>query len=1152
MTFSNFKLISSVKGLFFLLFIIPIIAVSQTRQPTLQEINADYQELRKAAEVRILNYLKNNPQERVVNFKNGGVRLLVNVNANGVPEYIKTFNAQEAATLNVPALRTGGSLGINVLGTGMKLGIWDGGPVRNDHVELVGRVTQANGTGAFSDHATHVSGTMLASGVNPEAKGMAPEATLIAFDFDNDVSEMANQARPDQTSLILSNHSYGSVCGWDQSANVWRGDPAVSNSFDYRFGFYDASAAQFDAIAFGAPYYTIVKAAGNDRGDSGTSGPQAPDGPFDCIPTNSVAKNIITVGAIQNLTSYTQPSDVLPTNFSSWGPTDDGRIKPDIVAPGFNVFSLNAKSPTGYEFESGTSMSTPATTGTLALLQQLYKSLNSGNYMRSATLKALVLHTAREAGSSPGPDYSYGWGLLDAEAAAKIIINKDNQNIFIKEQVLINGQTFEIDLGTPKTGTKITATLVWTDPAGTPPPVSLNPTNKMLVNDLDLKLVDDGNNTQLPWTLNPATPNAAAVAGDNIRDNVEKIELASSLSRNYKLRVTNKGTLQGGLQAFSLIVEYSSLVDPRTTYYWIGNDGAWSDGSHWSLSSGGAAANAVPGANDRVVFNEQSFTATSTITLNADQSCYSLRWFGNQFNVGFSLNAHTLTVGEGLTLLSTKITTPTTGNINFNSAATTANAVDLSSNNLDKWSLLFNGDSSWAVTGSATVDKITIAQGSVGFNGSSIHLNQLVPSGAGAKSVSFTTSSTQGAAGNLLVDFTGMTVQSDISSSIVGSPATTHTVNLSSANYQGILSLNGGDISVTGTNTVRSIQGNGIIRLNGSLLVSNLNLTGGSQMILQQGSTQTFTDKITFSTSSTSRVKILSSGTNATFALSDYFKICLDFVDVTNVDVTGTSIVNAGAGSTLTNSANWLKANCTDILFPDFAVTYTCIKSSTYFTDKSSGSITSRIWSFGDPASGTQNSSTLVSPLHYYTSAGPFTATLTVTGPAGSRPLSKTITLTANDLAENTVALNGTSLISTVVANSYQWLKDGQLVSGATSRSYGFGGTSAVYSVLTFSTTCNKRSDPYTLTGVEDSPSVAGTKVKIYPNPTADILQLESANPITAASIMDAVGREFSMGLEEVSKGRYRMNVSSIPSGLYVLKTLVQGKVDLQKIIIRK
>ncbi|MEJ0056380.1 MAG: hypothetical protein WDN75_12435 [Bacteroidota bacterium] len=87
-----------------------------------------------------------------------------------------------------------------------------------------------------------------------------------------------------------------------------------------------------------------------------------------------------------------------------------------------------------------------------------------------------------------------------------------------------------------------------------------------------------------------------------------------------------------------------------------------------------------------------------------------------------------------------------------------------------------------------------------------------------------------------------------------------------------------------------------------------MNLTGGSQLVLQQGTTTTFTDKFVLSTSAASRAKILSSGANATITFADYFKICVDYTDVTNVDVSGSSVINVGANGTLTNSQGWFKA----------------------------------------------------------------------------------------------------------------------------------------------------------------------------------------------------------------------------------------------------
>jgi subtilisin family serine protease len=1134
-------------------------ALGQSKQRTLLEIDRDYHALQQDAETRIVAYLKKSSESRLTIFENGKVRLLTDVTTSGVPIYTQTYNAQVATSLNIPQLRTGGSLGINILGTGITIATWDGGKVRSDHVELAGRVTQMDNSPTLNDHATHTSGTMIASGVNSLTKGMAPEANLKAFDFSNDVSEMAANA----ASLILSNHSYGTASGWE-SDGTWHGDPAVSTTIDYKFGFYDAAAASWDGIAFNAPKYLIVKAAGNDRGESGSGGAQ-PDGGtsgFDCIPTYGVAKNILTVGAVAKLISpYSGPNSVTITSFSSWGPTDDGRIKPDLVAPGLNVLSCTSGTTTEYQSFSGTSMAAPAVTGTMALLQQLYKSLNSGQYMRSATAKALAIHTAREAGLNPGPDYAFGWGLLDAEAAAKLIINKDNQNIFIREQVLLNGQTFEMDLGTPKAGTKVTATIVWTDPAGTPVSASVNPTTLMLVNDLDLRLVDDGGTQTMPWTLNPASPSAAAVTADNIRDNVEKIELASPLARNYKLRVTNKGTLVGGQQAFSLILTYSSQIDPRTAYYWRPVDatlpsaihsggGKWTDGAHWSLTSGGPAANAVPGPDDRVVFDENSFagdTDTITVKLPANVSNYSLRWFAKEA-VDFNMGGNNLTLAEDMTLLTNNITTSTVGTVNFVSTNVNSNSIDIGSNVLSKWTFNFNGNSSWTLTGTGSVDKVILTQGKMTFSGSTVHLNQLSQTGVSTKTVAFQTSSVQ-ALQNMAVDFSGMTVESDALSSITIMPTVTNTINVGAAGFPGLINMQGGDVTISGSSTVRSIQGNGIVRLTGGFTVSNLSLSGGSQLILQQGTTQTFTDKFQFSTSATNRVAIKSSGTNASLAFDNYYKVCVDNVDITNVDVVGTSIVSSGAGSTVVNSQKWIKAACSSVLFPDFAITYSCVKSSTYFTDKSSGPITARSWNFGDTGSGTQNTSTLTSPLHYYAGGGPFTVTLTLNG---ASTITKTVTLAANSLPDNTIQLNNGKLISSQLANGYQWLLGGQIVSGETQRSYTFA-TPGDYSVLIFDATCNKKSDPLVITGVDEVAPIAIHTVKIYPNPTSDFLQIESTSEVVGVSVMDAVGRESRIEPEPFDGGRYRLNVSVIPNGLYILRVATKdGRVDLQKVIIRK
>jgi len=113
--------------------------------------------------------------------------------------YITNNNTIAAATTRANQLWPGGSSGLNLSGSSAnmknKLGIWDGAAVLGTHVELAGRVTQKDNPSSTADHSTHVTGTMMASGVNPAAKGMAFGLQgIIAYDFTNDAAEMASEA----------------------------------------------------------------------------------------------------------------------------------------------------------------------------------------------------------------------------------------------------------------------------------------------------------------------------------------------------------------------------------------------------------------------------------------------------------------------------------------------------------------------------------------------------------------------------------------------------------------------------------------------------------------------------------------------------------------------------------------------------------------------------------------------------------------------------------------------------------------------------------------------------------------------------------------------------------------------------------------------
>lgn len=508
----------------------------------------------------------------------GNFIMLAGVDDNGLPIYISSHNnVASAVTVGTSQLWAGGSTGLNLNGSSAsvrgKMGIWDEGMVRGTHVELTGRVTQKDNANTPQNHATHVAGTLMASGVNPLAKGMAfGYQDLQAYDFNSYQTEMAGVA----ANLLLSNHSYGQPAGWqfNSTQNRWEFNAPDGATEDYKFGFYSNDAQRWDELAYNAPNYLIVKSGGNNRSQNGpavganywgynASGSLVDKGPrpnnlssnngYDIISTYGTAKNILTIGAVDAIPSgYYAPSDVQISDFSSWGPTDDGRIKPDLVAVGTNVLSSYATNDNAYSSISGTSMATPNVTGSLLLLQELYAQKNGNAVMRSATLKGIALHTADEAGTNPGPDYVHGWGLLNMVKAAAVITNR-NAGSLIDQRSLTSG--------TPYTTTVVASgkeplvvSICWTDPkgevtTGTP----LNDRTSKLIHDLDLR-VSANSTTYLPWRLNVLAPSAAATKADNNVDNFEKIEILNPIpGETYTITVSNKGTLAQGPQAYSLI-----------------------------------------------------------------------------------------------------------------------------------------------------------------------------------------------------------------------------------------------------------------------------------------------------------------------------------------------------------------------------------------------------------------------------------------------------------------------------------------------------------------------------------------------------------------------------------------------------------------------
>lgn len=176
----------------------------------------------------------------------GRVVQLRGISSTGELLYDATYSTTKAGiSTHTNSLYAGGSLGVALSGSTLvdKLGVWDGGKVRDTHVEFRNgtgsRVVQVDGSTTLVSHSTHVAGIMMAAGVNPDVKGMAYGTNLRAYDFNRDVTEMSAAA----ANLLVSNHSYGSNAGWvynDTRTTAtkweWWGDTTISKTEDYKFG----------------------------------------------------------------------------------------------------------------------------------------------------------------------------------------------------------------------------------------------------------------------------------------------------------------------------------------------------------------------------------------------------------------------------------------------------------------------------------------------------------------------------------------------------------------------------------------------------------------------------------------------------------------------------------------------------------------------------------------------------------------------------------------------------------------------------------------------------------------------------------------------------------------------------------------------------
>ena len=459
---------------------------------------------------------------------------------NGKPIYYTTFNVAAAKSTRTNHLNSGGSLGLNLMGQNMIAHVWDGGLARTSHQEYDGaggtnRFSIGDGTTTLNYHSAHVTGTIIASGVVAKAKGMAPQARAVGYDWNNDTSEATSAA---SNGMLVSNHSYGFATRNQQ------GQPQLP---DYYFGGYISDSRDWDNVMFNAPNFLMVVAAGNDGNDNSANGtPLNGNSSYDKLSGHATSKNGMVVANANdaNIDANGNLLSVTINSSSSEGPTDDYRIKPDITGNGTAVYSTYESSDTAYNSITGTSMASPNVAGTLLILQQHANNVR-GSFIKASTLKGIALHTADDAGAN-GPDAIFGWGLMNAKKAA-VAITQNGTESKIEELTLTSGQTYQITVDSDGVN-DLMASISWTDRAGVAT-TKVNSNTAVLVNDLDIR-VSKNETTYTPWKLTGVTTNGK---GDNTVDPYERVDIANA-SGTYTIKVTHKGSLIGGSQNYSLIV----------------------------------------------------------------------------------------------------------------------------------------------------------------------------------------------------------------------------------------------------------------------------------------------------------------------------------------------------------------------------------------------------------------------------------------------------------------------------------------------------------------------------------------------------------------------------------------------------------------------
>ncbi len=454
-------------------------------------------------------------------------------------------------------------------GTGVRAFVFDGGRVRPTHETFrVGagpaRVTSLDAT-AIADHPTHVAGTLGGDGAPTSAggrgRGVAIDVSILTAGYQQTLGTMLfwDNAGDIQADYALARNTHNADLGTNSI-----GSNTAANMYPCaREGDYGVSAALIDGIVRGnngavTGPVLMTWANGNER--SGAGGRCGPN--YRTTAEPSCAKNPIHVGALES-------DGGAMTSFSSWGPCDDGRLKPVISAPGCEtgrvsgepaIYSSISTNDTAYQAYvagvvrwCGTSMATPAVAGAVSLFTEDWRARGFGgaNARPLASLvKAMLVHSSRDFGQD-GPDFIYGYGAVDTKALIDLERAGNNTLGGVALQrwgtdSVATGQTDSFTITVPAGTGELKATVAWDDFAAAAF-AALAP-----VNNLNLELVSPAAVIHRPWVLSNASPHLPATTGVNNLDNQEQVRVLNPQAGVWTVRVIGTAVPSGSPQAYGL------------------------------------------------------------------------------------------------------------------------------------------------------------------------------------------------------------------------------------------------------------------------------------------------------------------------------------------------------------------------------------------------------------------------------------------------------------------------------------------------------------------------------------------------------------------------------------------------------------------------